>query len=235
MFASGPRSAANAIRRPSGDHAGCDDVEVAAASAGAASAPRAERHQPQVRAADDVAGLVVAEVEAGDPARERRSALPLLPTMKRWSPACATSARPIAVGLQWTLDDAVLQRRSAATARRRRAAAPTPAATASSSPTGVPHERDVPAVGRDGRRAVANAAAGELARPAAAKRPQPQVRLVVVAPHPAQGVDDAPIRRGRRRNDSSATWARTRARGVAGQPRRIGGVCTDIRGRARNR
>ena len=166
-----------------------EDVEVAARQLSRRGAG-AEGHQPQVRAAHDVAGLVVAEVEPRDPARDRRSALALLADDEAMVARLGLEREARAVGRPVDGSDAVLQRGQL----------PRLAPVERQNPglrDGVivadrgPEEGNVPPIGRDRRPDVAHPAPGELPRPAAAKRAHPQVRLVVLATHPPQDVDDA--------------------------------------------
>ena len=74
-------------------------------------------------------------------------------------------------------------------ARRRRAAGPIPARPRRRRRRRT-DERHLPTVGRDGRRAVPDAPAGQLASATAADRAQPQMGLVLVPADAAQDVDD---------------------------------------------
>ena len=143
------------------------------------------------------------------------------PITNRWSPACATSASRCPSGLQCTLatpyfslvschgsppsSGRIQAWRDRVVVADRRA-----------------DEGDSTSVGRDGRRSVANAAAGQLARPTAAKRSGPEVRLVVVAGARGAGRRRSPRRRGRG-GTTRARPGRGPARGVS--HRSCGGVC----------
>ena len=110
MFVSGPRSAENAMRLPSGNHAGSNDIEVAARELARRRAA-AEGKQPEVRSAHDVAGLVVSEVQPRDAARGRRMALPLLPDDEAVVARLRQHGQPVAGGTPVGTAHAVLELR----------------------------------------------------------------------------------------------------------------------------
>ena len=189
LVASGPRSAAKAIRGPSGDHAGVRTSKSPLVSCRGA-APARNEQQPEVGATDSMAGIVVAEIEARDAARERRAALALL-----------ADDEPMVAGLGDERDarrrrppvhrsDAMLQRgqlpQLAAVERQDPGLRDLVVMTSQG-----PDEGHVPPVRGDRRGAVPHPAPGELPRPSAAVRAHPQVRLVVLATHAPQDVDDA--------------------------------------------
>ncbi len=103
MFASGPRSASKAMRRPSGDHAGFKASKSPCVSCrGAAPGRNGMTHRCARRSmCPDSSSRKSRRV-----IRRASGVLPFrsVPTMKRGSPAVATSAKRSPRGLQWTLD-----------------------------------------------------------------------------------------------------------------------------------
>ena len=166
-----------------------EDVEV---SDGQLSRRRAgtERHQPQVRAAHDVPGLVVAEIEPRDATRDRRAPLPFLADDEAVVAGLGLEREARAVRRPVDRSDAVLQRGQLprlATVERQDPGLGDRVVFADRGPD----EGHVPPVRGDRRRAVPHPSAGELPRPSAAIRAHPYVRLVVLATHAPQDVDDA--------------------------------------------
>jgi hypothetical protein len=164
------------------------DVEVAARQL-PWHAALASRHEPQVRAPDDVPRLVIAEVEPRDAAGYGCAALALIADREALVAGLCDERQPRAVRAPVHARHAVLQRREA------------PGLTSvERQHPGLGHrvgiadrranEGQQPPVRRDGRRAVANSPARQLARSPAPVGTRPQVRLVPVAADPAEGVDD---------------------------------------------
>ena len=177
-----------------------------------------------MRAADDVPGLVVAEVETRDPAGERGSSLLLLADDEALVPGLCDEEQPVAARAPAHRPDAMLERREL----ERLAAGEWEEPDLGNRVVIAdrrPQVGDALPVGRDRRRPIPDPATGELLRAPSTPRPRPQVRDVVVAAGASQDVDD--------RRPVGVEGRTTRAR--PGRVRALGdeasvisaGVCTE--------
>ena len=187
MFVSGPRSAAKAMRRPSGAQAVARTSKSPRVSWRAVAPVRNGRTHRCVRRS------TWPESSSRKSRRISRRATGVrpfrsCPTMNRGSAEGATIASRSPDGLQGHAQNAVFEigqpPRLAAVERQR----PRLGDRIRFADRGA-HERQPAPIGRHRRRGVTNATTRELTGPTAAGRSRPQVRLVLAATDAAQGVD----------------------------------------------